>query len=168
MIIVTLSGMFRIPFLSSWCWMSPYSDSHFDLLTYAKQKQPPGDKSNTEISCHSSLKDNEQFQCTMKGHYIVLFAYSHIQTPISLTLGQNVNSVQTHLHNIAHVHLFMHSHCMISPNWQKFRAGELRVRSRQQLQCGDRQARAHTHTHWVRDCSGKNASVVLVCWAVTF
>lgn len=51
----------------------------------------------------------------------------------------------THLHIIAHVHLSMHLHCMISPNWQKVRAGDLWVRSRQQLLCGDRQAHIHRH-----------------------
>lgn len=90
---VALSGMFRMAFLSSWCWMSPYSDSHFDLLTYAKQKKKKNDpkkknnsrretKQTAEISCHSPLKDNEQFQSSTKGHYVVLFlpTRSHTHT----------------------------------------------------------------------------------------
>lgn len=85
---VALSGMFRMTVLSSWCWMSPYSDSHFDLLTYAKQKKKPPKnsrretKQTAEISCHSPLKDNEQFQSSTKGHYVVLFlpTRSHTHT----------------------------------------------------------------------------------------
>lgn len=82
-LIVPLSGVFRITFLSSWCWMSPYSDiSHIDLLTYAKQKTAARRQKRNcgDFLPLSSEGQNEQFQSTMKGHYVVLFAYTHTHT----------------------------------------------------------------------------------------
>lgn len=56
--------------------MSPYSGSYFNLLTYAKQKQPPGDDKN----CGDFLPPSSEEQRTISEHdektYIVLFAYS--------------------------------------------------------------------------------------------
>lgn len=73
---IALSALFRITFLSSWCWMSPYSYSHFDFLTYARQKQPPGDKQNCgDFLPLSSEGQMNNFRAQWKN--IVLFTYSN-------------------------------------------------------------------------------------------
>lgn len=167
-----VTHIWRTTFLSSWCWMSIFFlfifvFTYLDLLTYAKQTNhwEKKNEKKTENVINSDLTLGVKGGLGKQRHWQKESGWKQLQTMRNTKLVAFPHCIHMHNHTCIQSHTHssqrqrQHS-CVSLCLWDVEEENES---WREQLLGGGGWGCAVPTDH-----SGKNASLVLVCWAVTF